>query len=185
MAATLPIGMTYCGLIRRLVLRRAAGCRAKVGRCVSPFLVSASLFFLSFWFDGWFSARTVFFLFFFNMSSACLFISTHSSAPPAVLYCALLSFYTRNFHWISGLLDTQIKHGAKSLDASLCYININIYIYVYIYVNTSVVTTQYILYRWKDFLFLFVNGATVVKNSQTTNSLWGQQKLKTRINGSH
>lgn len=165
MAATLPIGMTYCGLIRRLVLRREAGCRAKVGRCVSPFLVSASHFFLSLWFDGWFSARTVFF--FFNMSSACLFISTHSSAPPAVLYCALLSFYTSYCHLISGLLDTQIKHGAKSLDASLCYI------------NTSVLMTQCILYRWKISFF------TVVKNSQMTNSLWGQQKLKTRINGNH
>lgn len=164
--------MTYCGLIRRLVLRRPAGCRAKVGRCVSPFLVSAIPFSLSLWFDVWFSAWTVSFFFLICPQLAFLFPLTHlHHLHCCTVLCSASTLETSI--WSQCLLDTQIKHGTKSLDASLCCI------------NTSVVMTQYILYRWKDFLCLFVHGATVVKNSQMTNSLLGQQKLKTRMNGNH
>lgn len=130
--------MTYCGLIRRLVLRRPAGCRAKVGRCVSPFLVSAIPFFLSLWFDGWFSARTVFFFFLICPQLAFLFPLTHlHHLQCCTVLCSASTLETSI--WSQCLLDTQFKHGAKGLDASLCCI------------NTSVVMMQYILYRWKDF----------------------------------
>lgn len=71
--------------------------------CFSFSRVSKSLF-PSFWFNGWFSAQTFFCVCVCFLWSAFLSISTHSSAPPAVLHC----FYTRNIHLISGLLDTQM-----------------------------------------------------------------------------
>lgn len=170
MAATLPIGMPYCGPIRRLVSRRAAGCTVRVGRCVPAFLVSAALLFFSSCFDGWFSLSTYVlkwpFHFYFLVRTTC---------SAEMCLARLLYERKKNIHLILSLLDHQMK--PQSLDTFLWYINAFV-------VKASSETVRFVPFG-SFFLFPSVEGATVVRNSQLTNSLWGQRWLKTRINGNY